>query len=72
MQCLTLRADGALLEQIAILAQNLAHKEGKEISICLSEDERYKNYESDFEKIKLGKLKTYSIDELQERIARWR
>lgn len=72
MQCLTLKADTALLEQIALLAQNLAHKEGKEILICLSEDERYKNYESDFEKIKSGELKTYSINELQERMARWR
>lgn len=72
MKSLILRADEELLEQIALLAQNIAHKVGKEISICLSEDERYKNYESDFGKIKSGELKTYSINELQERMARWR
>lgn len=69
MQCLTLRADGALLEQIAILAQNLAHKEGKELTSTFGDD--YISYSDDIEAYKRGELETFSMDEVLKEIKTW-
>ena len=50
-------ADNATLEQIVTIAQNIAHRDNKEIRINSFNDERYKSYKTDVEAIKKRQAK---------------
>ena len=64
-------ADNATLEQIATIAQNIAHRDNKEIRINSFNDERYKSYKTDVEAIKKGELKTRPFSEFQKEMEKW-
>ena len=71
MRALMIKADNALLEQIASIAQNLARKDGKEIKIQSFNDERYKIYEADAVAVKSGKIKTRPFSEFEKEMEKW-
>ena len=71
MRALMIKADNALLEQIASIAQNLARKDGKEIKIQSFNDERYKSYEADAVAVKSGKIKTRPFSEFEKEMEKW-
>ncbi|MBR6611108.1 MAG: hypothetical protein IKK93_02565 [Campylobacter sp.] len=71
MRALMIKADNALLEQIASIAQNLARKDGKEIKIQSFNDERYKIYEADAVAVKLGQIKTRPFSEFEKEMEKW-
>ncbi|TWO29710.1 hypothetical protein XK09_03535 [Campylobacter lanienae] len=71
MRALMIKADNALLEQIASIAQNLARKDGKEIKIQSFNDERYKIYEADAVVVKLGQIKTRPFSEFEKEMEKW-
>ncbi|WP_086301339.1 hypothetical protein [Campylobacter devanensis] len=71
MRALMIKADNALLEQIASIAQNLARKDGKEIKIQSFNDERYKIYEADAAAVKLGQIKTRPFSEFEKEMEQW-
>lgn len=71
MRALMIKADNALLEQIASIAQNLACKDGKEIKIQSFNDERYKIYEADAVSVKLGQIKTRPFSEFEKEMEKW-
>ena len=57
MTRLMITADNATLEQIVTIAQNIAHRDNKEIRINSFNDERYKSYKTDVEAIKKRQAK---------------
>ena len=71
MTRLMITADNATLEQIVTIAQNIAHRDNKEIRINRFNDERYKSYKTDVEAIKKGELSSKSLDEMLEEIEKW-
>ena len=71
MTRLMITADNATLEQIVAIAQNIAHRDNKEIRINSFNDERYKSYKTDVEAIKKGELSSKSLDEMLEEIEKW-
>lgn len=71
MRALMIKADKALLEQIASIAQNLARKDGKEIKIQSFNDERYQSYEADAAAVKLGQIKTRPFREFEKEMEKW-
>lgn len=71
MTGLMIKADNALLEQIESIAQNLAHRDGKEIKIQSFNDERYKSYETDAVAVKNGKIKTRPFSEFEKEMEKW-
>lgn len=71
MTSLVVTAENSVLEQIAIIAQNIAHKDGKEIKIQSLNDERYKSYQADVEAIKNGKQEYISTEQMLDEIEKW-
>lgn len=71
MTSLMITADNATLEQIATIAQNIAHRDNKEIKINSFNDERYKSYQAYVEAIKKGELSSTSLDEMLDEIEKW-
>ena len=71
MTRLMITADNATLEQIVTIAQNIAHRDNKEIRINSFNDERYKSYKTDVEAIKKGELKTRACREFQKEMEKW-
>ncbi|MDY5466043.1 MAG: hypothetical protein SPF98_00415 [Campylobacter sp.] len=66
MTGLAIRTDEVLLDQIACIAQNLAHRDNKEVRISSFNDERYKDYEADIKAYERGELETFSLEELEK------
>ncbi|MCI6695055.1 MAG: hypothetical protein MR469_05360 [Campylobacter sp.] len=71
MRALMIKADNALLEQIASIAQNLARKDGKEIKIQSFNDERYQSYEADALAVKRGEIKARPFSEFEKEMEKW-
>lgn len=71
MTSLMIKADNALLEQIASIAENLAHRDGKEIKIQSFNDERYKSYEADAVAVKSGEINTRPFSEFEKEMEKW-
>ena len=71
MTSLMIKADNALLEQIANIAENLAYRDNKFIKIHSLNDERYKSYEADALAIKSGEIKTRPFNEFEEEMKKW-
>lgn len=71
MTSLMLTAESSILEQIATIATNIAHKDGKEIKLQSINDERYKSYQADVKAIQNGELDYTSTEQMLDEIEKW-